>query len=280
VTTDVNGFANATLYAVMKNWVVPEASLRADVFVRAYSFGYYSLLTQTQVVIHARPCFVAIDPMPDVYDLGDLVRINTTVTDSSGTPLSNMTVTLAAGEATLLDDEEVTDALGQAVFWVFTSSITNHTAGYMLVIATADGVGYRFSQARASVALKNGSLDSDPPVADAGADQNVQAGLEITFDGSGSTDNVGVVNWTWTFTYDSVDYVLYGELVNFTFLSEPGSAVVTLTVYDAQGNSDTDTMTVNVSGWIPEFAMLLLPVAGVAGILLFLSRRGRKALGE
>ena len=100
------------------------------------------------------------------------------------------------------------------------------------------------------------------------------------FDGSGSSDNVGIVNWTWTFTYDSVDYELYGEFVNFTFLSEPGSAVVTLTVYDAQGSSDTDTMTVNVSGWIPEYTTLLLPVVGIAGMLLLFRRRRRKAVSE
>ena len=134
IVTDVNGYANATITAVAKYSVIAEASLRADVYAKAFSWGGYSLLTQTQLAIHVRPCFVTIDPMPDVYLLGDLVRINATVMDSSGVPLENMTVSLVAGTATILDSEEVTDASGRVAFWVFTSSITNDTAGFMLVI--------------------------------------------------------------------------------------------------------------------------------------------------
>lgn len=39
--------------------------------------------------------------------------------------------------------------------------------------------------------------DTTPPVANAGANQTVNQGDLVTFDGSGSTDNVGIVNYTW-----------------------------------------------------------------------------------
>jgi len=41
--------------------------------------------------------------------------------------------------------------------------------------------------------------DTTPPVASAGPDQTVNEDAPTTFDGSGSSDNVGVVNYTWTF---------------------------------------------------------------------------------
>jgi len=279
VTTDVSGYAHAVISAIGKNWVVTESSLKADVFATAGSYGSFSLFSQSQVVIHTRPSFVAIDPMSEVLLLGDLVQVNATVTDSTGMPLQNMSVSLVAGEATVLDPMNTTDASGSVVFLVDTSTITNDTAGYMMVIATADGVGFDISQARADVPMRNGSVDIEYPSADAGPDQNVMAGVAVVFNGSGSSDNVEVANWVWTFTVDSVDYTLYGEVVSFTFLSEPHTVVVTLTVYDAQGSSDTDTMIVNVSGMIPEFATVLLPVVGILGILLFWRERRRLRTG-
>jgi len=40
-------------------------------------------------------------------------------------------------------------------------------------------------------------MDS-PPVADAGPDQTVNEGATVQFDGAGSTDDTGIVNYTWT----------------------------------------------------------------------------------
>jgi ABC-type transport system substrate-binding protein/PKD repeat protein len=87
---------------------------------------------------------------------------------------------------------------------------------------------------------------NEAPVADAGANQTVAVGDTVTFDGSGSSDDVDVVNYTWTFTYDGAEMTLYGEAPTFVFLIA-GSYEVTLTVMDDGDLSDTDTMTVTVS---------------------------------
>jgi len=119
--------------------------------------------------------------------------------------------------------------------------------------------------------------DTVPPTANAGPDQVVMAGETVTFDGSGSSDNVAVVNWTWTFTWNAMPVTLWGEVVTYVFDSEPASVVVTLTVEDADGNTNSDTMTVDISGWIPEFPMMLLPVLGtivmMAALAVFRRRR-------
>ena len=86
--------------------------------------------------------------------------------------------------------------------------------------------------------------DATSPLADAGLDQIVNEDSLVTFDGSASTDNVGIANYTWTFV-DGGAVTLFGSAPTHTF-AQPGTYVVTLTVRDAQGNSDTDTMTITV----------------------------------
>ena len=85
-------------------------------------------------------------------------------------------------------------------------------------------------------------LDSVPPVARAGPDIAVDQGQTVTLDGSASSDNVGIVDWEWSYEQGGSTVRIHGERVNVT-LEEPGSHVFTLTVTDARGLSGTDTLT-------------------------------------
>jgi len=92
--------------------------------------------------------------------------------------------------------------------------------------------------------------DKTNPVADAGPDQLVVNGTTITFNGSGSTDNLdvvnyGIVNYTWTFT-DVTLQILTGVKANYTF-DNVGNFSVTLNVSDYSGNWDTGEIWVNVT---------------------------------
>jgi hypothetical protein len=80
------------------------------------------------------------------------------------------------------------------------------------------------------------TADAEAPVANAGADQSIVAGDKTVLDASSSTDNVGIVNYTWTFTYDGVSRTLYGQLAAFKFDAE-GDYTITLTTRDAAGNA-------------------------------------------
>jgi len=86
--------------------------------------------------------------------------------------------------------------------------------------------------------------DTTAPSADAGPDQTVDEGTSVTFDGSASTDNVGIVSHSWDFM-DGAPKTLYGVRPTYRF-DGPGIFVVTLNVTDAAANRDTDTMTVTV----------------------------------
>ncbi len=87
--------------------------------------------------------------------------------------------------------------------------------------------------------------DSIDPTANAGTDIEVGLGDLVTFDGSSSTDNVEIVNWTWRFQYRDEDVLLHGSTASFTF-DKLGSYQVTLTVLDSAGNWGTDTLIVSV----------------------------------
>jgi PKD repeat protein len=88
-------------------------------------------------------------------------------------------------------------------------------------------------------------LDVTAPVADAGPDQQVNSTDVVDFDGTLSTDNVGIVNYTWTFTYDANPEEIWGITPSYTFVT-PGVYTVTLNATDAAGNSGYDTVEITV----------------------------------
>src|SRR3989442_4851454 len=86
--------------------------------------------------------------------------------------------------------------------------------------------------------------DSVPPVANAGPDFVGNEDTTVSFDGSRSTDNVGIASFTWTFMDGSMQSL---SLITASYVfPTPGTYVVTLTVRDADGNVGTDSLTVTV----------------------------------
>jgi PKD repeat protein len=84
-----------------------------------------------------------------------------------------------------------------------------------------------------------------PVFARAGDDVSVFVGEEAVFNGSLSTGNGDIANFTWTFQYDNRTISLFGPSASFVF-QVPGNYTVTLTVTDSLGFSTSDTMTVVV----------------------------------
>jgi len=90
----------------------------------------------------------------------------------------------------------------------------------------------------------NGWLNQ-PPVADAGRDQEIILGETAEFDGSGSSDPDGdetIDSYEWDFGDSDTGS---GETTNHEYESA-GTYIVTLTVTDDFGAADTNTMTVTV----------------------------------
>jgi PKD repeat protein len=179
--------------------------------------------------------FLDVDNTLPVADAGtDQAPIRTTTVDFDGTGstdivgITNYTWTFQDGGTVTLYDS--------------TPSHTFNTFGdFEVTLTVTDGA----VNTNTDTMWVNVTLDSEPPVANAGPDQAVDEDTLVTFDGSGSTDNIGISNYTWTFT-DVTPQTLYEVSPTYLF-ANPGTYVVTLTVTDLDSNADTDTVTITVN---------------------------------
>jgi len=120
----------------------------------------------------------------------------------------------------------------------------SNVGAFVVVLAVRDAAGN--SDSDAVVIAVTSSPDTEPPVSDAGPDRSVYTDETVVLDGTASTDNVGVANYTWTFTYDGTTRTLFGPLAAFRF-EIAGNYTIILAVRDAAGNSDTDAVTITSS---------------------------------
>jgi len=176
------------------------------------------------------------------------------------TAIAGLNTTIEEGTIFEFNGSSSTDDIGIANYtWTFTDRKTvtlygvrptyrfDHPGSFEIVLHVFDAVGLRGADT-----MNVTVLDITPPEADAGLDQTIDEGTLITFNGSNSTDNVNIINYTWTFV-DGNPIVLYGSQADYRF-SDPGEYVVTLTIWDGSGNMDTDTITVIVKDITPPDA--------------------------
>ena len=100
----------------------------------------------------------------------------------------------------------------------------------------------------------------------------VDQGENITFIGNGSSDNVGVFNYTWTFN-DSGVQVRYGASPNYSF-TEAGVFIITLNITDAAGNWDTAIFNVTVNDITEPMAVAGKDIAITEGELASFNGNG------
>jgi PKD repeat protein len=85
------------------------------------------------------------------------------------------------------------------------------------------------------------------PVANAGSDMPATVGSAVSFDGSASTDDVGIASYSWDFNaLNGITSEATGATPSYTYTAA-GTYTVTLTVTDTAGQTATDTVNVVVS---------------------------------
>jgi PKD repeat protein len=107
-------------------------------------------------------------------------------------------------------------------------------------------------------------VDNNPPIADAGEDQETFAGQEIIFDGSNSTDPdpLGRIdNWTWNFDNGDMGY---GEIVAYTY-KQRNTYTVTLTVRDNDNATGSDSAVIAVYNAKPVAVLKVNPASSTIG---------------
>jgi len=98
--------------------------------------------------------------------------------------------------------------------------------------------------------------DLTPPSAVAGADVTIEQYQTVIFNSSRSSDNVGIDNYSWHFTYDNSSVRLFGPTPSFTF-DIPGTYIITQTVTDSSGNTANDTLVITVLTLRPDNIVLV-----------------------
>ena len=117
-----------------------------------------------------------------------------------------------------------------------------------------DGFSWSVSNITPGAINENQILDANaniPPVADAGDDQTVSAGDEVTLDATGSSDSNGeVVFYVWTQLSGTPVSLSDSEspITTFTAPETSGELIFQVTVYDDEFDSDIDEMSVIVCG--------------------------------
>jgi chitodextrinase/uncharacterized protein YegL len=194
----------------------------------------------------------AVDVPPD----GESVNLNvsglieTPPTVTINTPQESSIVkgtTTITAQAT--DDEEIVEFHLSLNGEELTESPDNISASYVWNTTEMPDGAYQLSAVATDIKKSFGQddvmviVDNTPPIADAGPDQTITAGSEVTLSASNSKD-VDWFGYFWEFG-DGTTATAAEPFITHTY-SEPGAYTVKLTVRDAAGNTDTDTLTVNV----------------------------------
>ena len=99
-------------------------------------------------------------------------------------------------------------------------------------------------------------------------------GAALSFDASGSSDNVAIASYEWDFGDGPLGT---GETSTHTH-ADPGTYTVTLTVRDAAGNADTDSLivTVETEPETPPPGLQVSPSVGTFAVVGVVARCGRR----
>jgi PKD repeat protein len=162
------------------------------------------------------------------------------------------------GETVVLDGTGSSDDQGITAYeWDFqsdgtwdafsaTASTSYATAGtYTVTLRVTDTGG---QQTMDTAVITVSTFVDNPPAADAGPDKTATVGAAVQFDGSGSTDDIGISTYAWTFG----DGGTASSIAPSHTYGAVGTYTVTLTVTDTIGQTSVDTAVVTVGVAVAE----------------------------
>lgn len=110
---------------------------------------------------------------------------------------------------------------------------------YTILLTVSDDAGNSYTTAH-QIMIK----DNTPPSCKAGSDISSRVGIQVYFDGSGSSDPKGgrIIGYTWDF---DDGHFGSGEYTSHEY-SEPGDYTVILRIMDLEGHTSTDSLRVSI----------------------------------
>lgn len=191
---------------------------------------------------------VSVSASPDrlPHDGSSQSIVTLTISNELGQPVPSKQVSLGASSGTLSHTVVATNASGQASF-IVTAPPLSTPAATVNVFVTPFGSDADSALTRTVVIDLIGSVNTTAPSASfVVATVTPAAGVSTAFDASATTDegtSCGSCSYSWNFGDSGSGS---GRLVTHTYAA-PGTYVVTLTVTDAAGTSDTDQLAVTVA---------------------------------
>ncbi len=213
--------------------------------------------TATVIVEQSAVAGLSIEPnMPTTVLIGESTQLNAVPLNDAGDPLCS--------EAAYTD---TSTPCGRPSAWISGSSsilsvddtgmITGQAVGDVTVLVELDGF-----RATAEVTVEQ---PNRAPTADAGADQTVVQGDQVTLDGSGSSDPDGDnLTYSWSLSGPSGSSATLSDpsVVDPTFTPQTtGTFTATLTVDDGNGMTAMDTVEITVNPDVNQ-----PPTASIASI--------------
>ncbi len=198
--------------------------------------GYYTLTVSVIDLSIAPEITHSADPQ--IQEVMAVVNISAVVTDDIG--VFGVWVQIFDSDGTELQNISMVRIGITENYWF--ERVYSEVGNYNYTIWANDTTG--------NWAFANGDFlirDTTSPTAIAGDDKIIEIGSVINFDGSESSDNVGIINYSWNISLDGIQILtLYGINANHRF-EEAGMYQVVLTVIDASGNSGNDMITIEVN---------------------------------
>ncbi len=193
-----------------------------------------------------------LDVTPPVADAGDVLTFDEDIEVMLNAELSwdNVGIVSYVWEI-WLGDVLIADGLeGRKVPFAF-----EQPGLYDITLKVTDAVGLS-----AGDTVQYGVRDVTPPHAVAGGDLSFDEDAAVTFSGTASTDNVGIVEYKWTIE-SATEPTVQRMGVEFSYVfAEPGEYHVTLVCTDAADKWDSDAIVVTIRDITPPVAVAPNPV--------------------
>jgi len=160
-----------------------------------------------------------------------------------------------------------------------TAKHTYEEAGeYLITLEVEDELGETGStkveiEVLGASEVPRAAIVTDPVVDEETGSVEGEVPLEVIFDASSSTDgDDNIVDYEWDFDEDG-DTDDTGDRVTYTY-DETGAYIATLTVIDADGNEDTETIAISVEAQALNAALTVSPTSGEIPLEVELSAAG------